>query len=186
MHKIFVSILVLCSFLLWHSLFPDDSRCAAKNAPPPQSLTNPNTPAATAGSIVNTEFFNLKIPQGWFMPYPVNKKPDVVSAVFGNQKTDLSVTVNVIKASLPVNQFMNNVLFGMEKSGLKPDKPVKENGLYKVILKGKPRGIAWFGSNGTLCTATIVLSQSPNLIAANELLGALKSPSRSLFPAVIK
>lgn len=174
----------LICFLLFYVLFlPPPGWTAVKT----QNTLSPNKieVAVKVGEKVETEFFDLKIPSNWFMPYPVNHKPDSVSAVFGNQKNDVTVTVNVIQAPLSLKAFVDNVLPGMKKSGLDPGKPTMENGLYKVVFKGKLKGMAWFGSNGKLCSALIVLSQYPDIAVANELLSVIKFSPSNLFPKKI-
>lgn len=146
----------------------------------------PDRPPATEGQRVKTEYFNLVLPRGWIMPYPVNNKPDGTSAVFADEKTHVTVTVNVIRAKLKALDFANMILPNMKKSGLRPEKPVADNGFYKVVIRGKASGAAWFGSNGSLCTATVILSQSPNVAPANELLSALKTTPANLFPKKVK
>lgn len=152
---------------------------AGSEAPPPPSA------AALGADAVKTEFFSLRLPPGWLMPYPVKRNPDGVSAVFHSEKADVTVTVNVIEAPLSLKALTDSVLPGMKKSGLNPQKPVMENGLSKVVFKGRPRGAGFFGSNGKMCAAVIILSQAQDISAANEILGALKSPQKSLFPAKI-
>lgn len=143
-------------------------------------------PAAKAGDEVKTEFFSLKIPAGWIMPYPVNHKPDGVSAVFGDERSHVTVTINAITAPLSLKEFTDIILPNMKKSGLKPGIPVLENGLNKVLIRGKPQGEAWFGSNGKLCTATVILNENTSIGAANEILQALQSPMANLFPKKLK
>lgn len=147
-----------------------------------------NVPAAKAGEVVKTEFFELKIPADWIMPYPVNKKhkPEGTSAVFSDEKTRVTVTVNVIQTPLSLKNFTTAIVNEMKKSGLKPGMPVMENGLNKIIIRGTPQGEAWLGSNGKFCTATVILSQTANISAANELLNQLKSSFPNLFPKKIK
>lgn len=165
-----------------------DCQAASRNArhAAQQKQAQPQTPPAKAGDEIKTEYFNLKLPAGWIMPYPVNHKPNGTSAVFADEKSHVTVTVNVIKANLSVKQFMDMILPDMKKSGLKPGMPVMEKGLYRVTIQGKPQGEAWFGSNGKLCTATVILSQSAKLSAANELLAVFKTGLPALFPQRLK
>lgn len=179
----------LCALLfcvLCISMLPNLSLGAKKGGSGAQSAPVRSGPAAKAGDEVKTEFFSLKIPSGWIMPYPVNHKPDGTSAVFGNEKTHVTVTINAIKAPLKLKAFTDMVLPNMKKSGLKTGIPVLENGLYKVVISGKPQGVAWFGSNGKLCTATVILNETANINSANELLEVLKSPVHNLFPKKLK
>lgn len=147
-----------------------------------------NMPAAKAGEEVKTEFFQIKIPSGWIMPYPVNQKhnPEGTSAVFSDEKTKVTITINVIQTPLSLKNFTNTIVNEMKKSGLKPGMPVMENGLNKIIIRGTPQGEAWFGSNGRLCTATVILSQQSDVSVANQLLNQLRSSSPNLFPKKIK
>lgn len=161
---------------------------AARKAPADtgQARQAPARPPATEGQRVKTEYFNVVLPRGWIMPYPVNNKPDGTSAVFADEKTQVTVTVNVIRVKLKALDFANMVLPNMKKSGLQAGKPELINGLYRVKIGGKPGGEAWFGSNGTLCTATVILAQSPHVAPANEILSAIKSTEPALFPRNVK
>lgn len=186
MRKAPIFVLILLSGLLYLLTSGSPVEAAKKATKSSQSVQEQSQPAARAGDEVKTEFFSLKIPAGWIMPYPVNHKPDGTSAVFGDEKTHVTVTINAIQAPLKLKEFTDTVLPNMKKSGLKTGLPVMENGLYKVVIRGMPQGEAWFGSNGKLCTATVILNGTDNISAANELLGALKSPLPQLFPKKVK
>lgn len=182
------NIVPLIVLMLGFGILCPESLDAARRAPAGQEQMRhvPDRPPATEGQRVKTEYFNLILPRGWIMPYPVNNKPDGTSAVFADEKTQITVTVNIIRAKLQALDFANMILPNMKKSGLKPEKPVFDNGFYKVVIRGKASGAAWFGSNGNLCTATVILSQSPNVTPANELLSALKTTQANLFPKKVK
>lgn len=186
MYKILIYLFIFSSLPLCALQSPDGALAARKETSQPRAAPDMGKPSAKAGDEVKTEYFNLKIPPGWIMPFPVNRKPDGVSVVFGDQKTDVTVTLNAIQVPLSLKEFTEKVLPGMKKSGLDPVGPVRENGLDKVTFKGKLKGMAWFGSTGKLCAATVVLSQSPDISPANEILGVLKSPTPGLFPKKIK
>lgn len=186
MYKVLIYLFLFAAVLLCPLQSPDRAQAARKEASQPKAAPDMVNPPAKAGDVVKTEYFNLKIPPGWIMPYPVNRKPDGVSAVFGDQRSDVTVTLNAIQAPLSLKEFTEKVLPGMKKSGLDPVGPVRENGLDKVTFKGKLKGMAWFCSTGKLCAAAVILSQSPDISPANEILGALKSTPPGLFPKKIK
>lgn len=176
-------------FLLFHCLafmLSDFSTAADKSAKGPKPAPIQETVAAKADELVKTDYFSVKIPAGWAMPYPVKQRPDGCSAVFADEKSNVSVTVNAIKAPLSLKEFSNSVLPNMKQSGIKPGLPIFENGLCKIIFQGMPQGEAWLGANGTLCTAVVILSESPNISPANALLKALTSPTPKLFPKKVK
>ena len=179
-----ILLLLLCFGLICQGT--DLSLAAAKKAKGPSTAPAPETVAAKGGELVKTDYFSVKIPTGWIMPYPVKNRPDANSAVFAEEKSNLSVTVNAIKAPLSLKEFSNSLLPNMKQSGIKPGKPIMENGLCKIVFQGMPKGEAWLGANGTLCTAVVILSDSADISPANKLLQALTSPTPKLFPKKVK
>lgn len=181
-------LLVLAVFILQLSLAAPVLGAAKKSGNSPKAAPAQNVPAAKAGEDVKTDFFQVHIPSGWIMPYPVKSrhKPDGTSAVFSNEKTHVTVTFNVVQTPFSLKEFSNTILSQMKASGLKPGMPVMEGGLNKIKISGMPQGEAWFGSNGKFCTATVILSQSPNISSANELLSVMKFSLPQLFPKKIK
>ena len=167
-------------------LEPGPAWCAAKAAKGAKQAPAPGKPAATAGQEVKTEYFSVKIPPGWIMPYPVHHREGARSAVFHDEKSRVTVTVNALEAPFTLKEFTNNILESMRQGRLKTGMPVEEKGLRKIPIQGMPQGQAWLGANGKLCVAVVILSESANISSANELLAALRSPEPRLFPKQIK
>lgn len=185
----FIGFTLTLFFFFFQTTFVPNVGCAAqKGKMEVQTLPGGNVPAARAGDEVKTEFFWLKIPSGWIMPYPVSKKhkPEGIAAVFSDEKSGVAVTLNAIQTPLSLKNFTDAILGEMKKSGINPGMPVLEKGLNKITITGIPQGEAWLGSNGKLCTATVILSEYSNISAANELLQVLQSPYSQLFPKKLR
>lgn len=132
-------------------------------------------PAARAGAKIDAGDFNLTLPQGWIMPYPLNHKQDGISGVFSHEKTEVTVTVNVIHIKMKAREFMERILPEMKRSKLQVSTPVSRNGFLVVDLKSSQvHGQAWFGSNGKSCVAVVILTPKGEMTSANQLLAALK------------
>lgn len=155
----------------------------AGSAKAPTARENPKTAAIASGE-VRTEFFSIRLPQGWVAPHAPQKKPLGISAVFANAKTGLAVTFNVLRANMPAAELAKTTVARMRASGLKVTEPARVGNFYRVNLSGKVGGQAWFMAKDGLCSATVILGANP--ADANVLLKALEAPDRSLFPAAVK
>ncbi len=113
------------------------------------------------------------------MPQKVQKRPDGIAAVFASDD-GLAVTFNIIKTDMPAERIAAQTVDNMRKSGLQASDPQKQGSLYRVNIKGSMDGTAWFGSDGKLCSATIILGSPPE--NGKKLLGALKPVDPNLFP----
>lgn len=183
------STLFIISFALLFLLFPctDSSEAArhGKTNPPPaaeQSRQAPTKPAAVSGQTVKTDYFSVLLPKDWFMAYPISKKKTDVAAVFSNDKTHVTVTLNIIRAPLTVKQLADLTIGSMKKSGLSPSQPRPAGKMYKVMLKGKANGEAWFAANGKICSATVILAPQSDIHSANDFLASLRSAIGDMFP----
>ena len=183
--KIFLACVMLLTFAL-----PAPGAGAQKTRQPletnpGQPVKAPSKPAASSGQTINTEYFSVRLPAGWNMAFPINKKPGGISAVFTNETGQVTLTINVLKSPLDVKKFVNIVWNDMKKGGLNPSAPRQTGKLYNIKLNGMPKGEAWFAANGKLCVATIVLTPLKDFNSANVFLQALKSAHRDMFPAKI-
>lgn len=152
----------------------------------PQARKAPEKPAAISGQNIKNEYFSITLPADWIMVYPLAKKQDGVSAVFTNNKSQVTVTLNVIKRPLTTKQFADLVIPGMRQSGLNPSQPKNTGDLCNIKLDGQAKGEAWFSANGQIAIATVILAPTPDIRSANNFLKALQSPERKMFPAEIK
>lgn len=147
-----------------------------------QAATQP-TPAEKAGATVVTPYFEVTIPNGWIMPYPVKKQPmDGVSTVFATDSGNPAVTINVMKAGMEAKVLAEQTAANMEKSGLKTSKPKESGGLWVVDISGPAKGQAWFGADGTYCSVITLLGT--NYAVANDFLKHVKSKLKKLFPDI--
>lgn len=135
---------------------------------------------------ITTEYFNVVLPQGWIMPEKISKKPQGMSAVFANKRTGMAVTVNVLTVPVSASDLANQTIKNMRSGGLKPGKAEKIGNLYRVKISGKASGEAWFGSNGQICAATVILGAKPDLKVANEFFAAFRPKDPNLFPALLR
>lgn len=147
-----------------------------------QSRKGPEKPAAVSGQTVKTDYFSILLPKDWFMAYPVSKKQQDIAAVFSNDKTRVTITLNVIRAPLSIKKFTDLIIGSMKQSGLQPSLPVATGKMNKIILNGKAKGEAWLASNGKLCTATVILAPQSDIHSASAFLGELRSGIGDMFP----
>lgn len=184
-------MLISLPLLLLGNLFSDACLAArhgkANPAPPAeQSRQAPAKPAAVAGQTVKTEYFSVTLPKDWFLAYPISKKKNDIAAVFSNDKTRVTVTLNIIRAPLTVKQLADLTIGSMKKSGLAPSQPKAAGKMYKVSLQGKARGEAWFAANGKICSATVILAPQSDINSANAFLASLRSTIGDMFPVSLK
>lgn len=141
--------------------------------------------AAKAGEEVKTDYFAVTIPNGWIMAAPVKKQPNNgVSTVFATESGNMAVTINVMPAPLGGKEIAEQTAKNMNKSGLKTTPPEEKDGLWLVNIDGKgKKGVALFGSNGKLCSVTIIFGAK--LETANELFKNIKADDPALFPKSI-
>ena len=191
MHEFFRLFLAPLLFIICTGCLATEGIAAKKVAPPaeyPQGkpVQPPVKPAATSGQTVNSDFFSVRLPAGWNMAYPLNRKPGGTSAVFTSEASQVTVTINILKSSFDAKKFVNIVWNDMKKSGLKPSAPHQEGKFYTIRFNGKPGGQAWFAANGSLCVATVILTPLADISSANAFLQAIKSRNRDLFPMQVK
>lgn len=136
---------------------------------------------AAQGDAIKTDYFSITPPTGWSMPAPVKEQPHGgASAAFTRADANIAVTLNVLRIPMTAQQLAENMARDMAKNGLKASKPMRKDGMVWLKIEGKAPGQAWFGSNGELCAATLIFGPEPK--QANELLRAIQSPCKGLFP----
>lgn len=135
-------------------------------------------------SDIKTEFFSVRLPEGWNMPQHVKKQPgdNGISAAF--VKGNLAITITIIKAAADARELAEEVAKNMRQSGLKTSAPTEDNGLWRIDISGRAQGRAWFGSADALSGITLVLG--PDIERANEFLSQLKPVSPGLIPKSVK
>ena len=148
-------------------------------------LPAPAKPAALPGQTVKNADFSIKLPEGWTLAFPVTKRPDGTSAVFTNDRSQVTVTLNIIKKPLETRQFVDLVLPNMRQSGLNPSKPRNIGNKSMATLNGQAKGEAWFAANGKTAVATIILAPKSDIHSANVFLKAVSSPLRNLIPEAV-
>lgn len=142
-------------------------------------------PVAKAGEEVKTDYFTVVVPEGWLMPMEVKKQAqDAITAVFATGTGNIAVTLSVMPAPLTGKELATQTAANMEKSGLKTTQPEEKDGLWHVGIDGKgKKGLAIFGSNGKLCTATIIFGE--DIAKADALFKNLKANDPAIFPKSI-
>lgn len=139
---------------------------------------------APAGTEIKTEYFSLRLPQGWRMLKPVKTHPNGdVSAVFVPDDASLAVTINFIHVPVSAQVIAETAAQNIEKTGFKASPLKEENGICSFDISGKGTGKAWFGANGKICA--IILMFGSNFGQANKLLDNIKSPYRSIMPLAV-
>lgn len=141
---------------------------------------------AKSANAVTSAYFSADLPPGWFMPEKISEKPRAISAVFANKPTGMAITVNVLLVPVPAKDLAEQTIKKMNASGLNTGKPQKVGSLYKVPLTGKANGEAWFGSNGQICAATVILGKKMDAKVANEFFAAFRPKDPELFPARLR
>lgn len=132
------------------------------------------------GQKVSCDYFELTIPKGWSMPVPIKKMPEGVSALFGIMKGDLAVTLNVMKIDVSAKEMAEQTLANMRKGGLTAGEPTEKDGIWYADITGKAKGLACFGAADGLASACVIVGTEPQ--RANELLSAIQSSHKGLFP----
>lgn len=133
-----------------------------------------------AGSSVKTEFFEIKIPEGWMMPQPVKNRPQAISAVFANDRADLVVTFNIMHANLSTADFVNGAVENMRNGRIIVAGPKKKNDFSILEISSPIKGEGWFICKEGLCSATMIMGGSAQ--AAQPVFKALKTSHPDLFP----
>lgn len=146
---------------------------------------NELAPAAKAGSLVKTQYYEIKIPDGWFMPTPLKKQPaNGVSSVFTSENGKLAVTINVMQSPQPIKAIAEQTARNMEHNGIKTTAPLQKDGFWHMNIENKVKGEAIFGADGDLRSVISIFGQDRQ--NANALLNAITSPHATLFPKTIE
>ncbi len=117
------------------------------------------------------------------MPQPVKKQPGNNGISVAFIKGNLAVTITIIKAAADARELAREVTQNMEQSGLQVSEPAQADGLWRMNIKGRAQGAAFFGSVDALSGITLVLGK--NIAEANELLKQIKPVAAGLLPASI-
>lgn len=141
---------------------------------------------AKSGQTVSTEYYRVTLPRDWIMPDPVKKRPHGISVAFANEKNRNAVTINILTIPMKAEDLAKSTIASMKKNGLKIGKLQKTGNLYRLEIFGKPGGEAWFGSDGKICAATVILGEKIDKKSINAFLTAFKPVTRELFPAAMK
>lgn len=182
-----IALLVALAAGLVFNAFPVGAAAKSGEAGLSGQLRQQKVPPLTdmGGKKVQTEYFSLTIPAGWSMPMPVKKNNLGMTALFGAVKSNLAVTVNVLKSPMSAKDIATQTLANMRKGGLKTGPLRTKGGLCYAEISGKVTGVAWFGSNNKgLASAVVILGSNDS--QANELLKALKPSEKGLFPTAVK
>lgn len=134
-----------------------------------------------AGETVETPYFSVTIPAGWYMPEPVKKQPlDGISAVFATTSGTMALAISIMKAGMTAKELAQQTAANMAKTGLKITTPRKKGGFWQIDIKGQANGEGWFGANGKFCSVITLFGK--NFADANVFLSALATEYPELFP----
>lgn len=143
-------------------------------------------PAATAGKLVKTNYFEITIPKGWVMPKETRSTKRGAEAIFSNNRVMTAVQLSVLESTKSAKEMAEVTAKDMRGQKLSVSDPVETaGGFYTMEVDGGPMPYrCWIGANGKVAGLTMVLGK--DVSAANEILKAVKSPQKGIFPASVK
>ena len=143
-------------------------------------------PAATAGNVVKTKYFEIAIPKGWVMPKEIRSSKRSTAAIFSNNKALIAVELSVLDSTKSAKEMAEITAKDMRRQKLSVSDPVEvANGFYAMEVDGGPMPYrCWIGANGKLATITSIMGKE--IGAANEILKAVRTSQPNMFPLNVK
>lgn len=143
-------------------------------------------PAATAGKNVKTGYFEITIPKGWVMPRQTRSTKRGAEAIFSNNKAMTAVQLSVLDSTKTAKEMAEVTAKDMRSQKLSVSDPVEAaNGFYTMEVDGGPMPYrCWIGANGKTAGLTMVLGK--DVAVANEILKAVKTTQKGIFPASVR
>ncbi len=90
-------------------------------------------PAATAGNVVKTKYFEIAIPKGWVMPKEIRSSKRATAAIFSNNKALIAVELSVLDSTKSAKEMAEITAKDMRRQKLSVSDPVEvANGFYAM------------------------------------------------------